>query len=897
MMPSWIRAGVLPGAIAAALGFASQVFALSERPQAAAALTRGVKAPEAGIERADGHYSANGVPISLYRPQFTARVAAPEAMAREFLADRHGQLGLASAEPGNLMRTTLRQGRHFSVVRFTQMQGGLPVYGSDIAVSVKPNGEIIHVANSSVHGLVETMATPSVGKSANDAVGIVKQYLGLDELRLQKTKQMVFVAADGGNRVVWRVNAIGKARFTGSWEVLVDANSGEVLLARDVAVYADGTGKVHSPDPLSHARATYGQTGYVDGNNADTQQLTDALVDVTLEGITQNGANYVLSGPYMVCANIESPNDAACPSQPSTDFSVTRSAMTFDAVMVYYHISTYLKYVNETLGIEAAPLNHPGGVHVDPHGVGGDDNSRYDGAAEDLSFGQGGVDDAQDADVIVHELGHGIHDWITGGNLSQVQGLSEGFGDFTAGSYSRDFPNQWTSADTAYNWVFSWDGHNPFWAGRVLNYQLTHTYPGTIGSGLHTPGQYWASCNLEARKNVQALDPTEGGKIFDKAYFQGLSMTGANTNQKSAAQAVIDAAATLAYTQTQIDAIGVAYNSGNQSGNTGCTYAVTVPTVTNAPVVDVDATPLAATAEVGATASASLAVGNTGSADLTWNIDTSDDAACTTPATTPWLTAAPTSGTVAAGAADADVAITLDAATLAAGDYTTNLCVHSNDPASAVVAVPVTFTVTVSDTIFKDGFEGSDTGACEPAQLFADTSFEDTGAGSNPAPPWTVDESIAGSPLCDAGCDASGAITARTGDWFVWFGGYTESNTALISQSVVFPSGQPRYLNYWLINQIGGDPGASLTISIDGTVVSTVAAATEQPPYAAQSLEIPVTYLDGQSHTVQFDWSSPAANAENASAIVDDVTLDCEAQPATVAPSSRPGPLALKRTR
>ncbi|MBO9664603.1 M36 family metallopeptidase [Dokdonella sp.] len=712
-MPSWIRAAVLPSAIAAALGFTSQVSALGNAPPASAALTRGVKAPEAGIERADGRYSTSGVPISLYRPEFTARVAAPEAMAREFLASRAAQLGLSGAQAGTLVRTSLREGRHFSVVRFTQSTGGLPVYGSDIAVTVKPNGRIVHVANASVQGVVELTgpaaknAVASVRKSANDAVAAARQYLGLGELRLQNTKQMVFVAADGSNRIVWRVNAIGRDTFTGDWEVLVDANSGDVLLARDRAAYVDGTGTVHAPDPLSHARATYGQTGYVDGNNADTQQLTDALVTVTLPNITQNGANYELSGPYMVCANIESPNDAACPSQPGTDFSVTRSAMTFDAVMAYYHISTYLKYVNQTLGVTAMPRNHPGGVHVDPHGFSGQDNSRYSPSGEDLSFGQGGVDDAQDADVLIHELGHGIHDWVTGGHLSQTEGLSEGTGDYLAGAYSRDFPDQWTPADTAYNWVYSWDGHNPFWAGRVLNYQTIRTYAQARTEAIHSAGQYWSSCNLEARKNLQVLDAANGGSTFDKAFLEGLSTTGASTNQKDAAQAVIDAAATLGYTQAQIDAIATAYNSGNQGGNTGCTYAVTVPIVTDDPVVRVDPTTLEATAEIGASVGATLAIGNAGGSDLTWNIDTSDDASCATPSTVAWLSAAPTSGTVAQGAADTDVAVTLDSASLAVGEYTTNLCVHSNDPATAVVAVPVTFTVDPpGDEIFKDGFDG-----------------------------------------------------------------------------------------------------------------------------------------------------------------------------------------------
>lgn len=787
-MPSWIRAAVLPSAIAAALGFTSQVSALGNAPPASAALTRGVKAPEAGIDRADGRYSASGVPISLYRPEFTARVAAPEAMAREFLASRAAQLGLAGTRTDTLVRTSLREGRHFSVVRFTQTSGGLPVYGSDIAVTVKPNGRIVHVANASVQGVVELSgpaaktAVASVGKSANDAVAAAKQYLGLGELRLQNAQQMVFVAADGGNRIVWRVAAIGRDTFTGDWEVVVDANSGEVLLARDRAAYVDGTGTVHAPDPLSHARATYGQTGYVDGNNADTQQLTDALVEVTLPGITQSGANYVLSGQYMVCANIEAPNDAACPSQPGTDFSVTRSAMTFDAVMAYYHISTYLKYVNETLGVAAMPLNHPGGVKVDPHGFNGDDNSRYSPSGEDLAFGEGGVDDAQDADVLIHELGHGMHDWITGGNLSQNEGLSEGTGDYLAGAYSRDFPNQWTSADAAYNWVYSWDGHNPFWAGRVLNYQLTRTYAQARTQPIHTAGQYWSSCNLEARKNMQALDAAEGGKTFDKAFFEGLSTTGGNTNQKDAAQAVIDAAAALGYTQAQIDAIGTAYNSGNQSGNTGCTYAVTVPVVTDDPVIRVDPATLAASAEIGASVDAALAVGNAGGSDLTWNIDTSDDASCTTPSTVAWLSAAPTSGTVAQGAADTEVTVTLDAATLAVGEHTTHLCVHSNDPAAAVVAVPVTFTVEgPGDEIFKDGFDGEqvDPDIVDSGVLDLDIPETIDGLYMN----WLSGESCTTS--CSGGDYNFDAYKASAGMNFWWSGGVSDTE----SQCVVSGAG------------------------------------------------------------------------------------------------------------
>ena len=42
-----------------------------------------------------------------------------------------------------------------------------------------------------------------------------------------------------------------------------------------------------------------------------------------------------------------------------------------------------------------------------PHGFNGADNSSYSPGTGRLQFGEGGVDDAEDSDVVHHELGHG----------------------------------------------------------------------------------------------------------------------------------------------------------------------------------------------------------------------------------------------------------------------------------------------------------------------------------------------------------------------------------------------------------------------------------------------------------------------------------------------------------
>ncbi|MDZ7846757.1 MAG: T9SS type A sorting domain-containing protein [Owenweeksia sp.] len=88
-----------------------------------------------------------------------------------------------------------------------------------------------------------------------------------------------------------------------------------------------------------------------------------------------------------------------------------------------------------------------------------------------LYFGKGGVDDAEDADVIVHEYGHAIlHKTApTSSKNTERKCIEEAICDYFAVSYS-----QQKSAFNATK-VFNWDGHNEFWPGRVVssgkNYQ------------------------------------------------------------------------------------------------------------------------------------------------------------------------------------------------------------------------------------------------------------------------------------------------------------------------------------------------------------------------------------------------------------------------------------------
>ncbi|NRF82495.1 M36 family metallopeptidase [Burkholderia gladioli] len=552
--------------IALGLGMVHGVAAQSKtgNPQAEnlrESLTRGVAKPAAGGEAAPS--STGAVSVTLANPAYRVKKTAstPEATARDFLATQARQLGLDATALAGLELVSQRQDPDFTVVRLRQVAAGLPVYGSEIAVTIGKDGSVLYVASNAIGG-VAPKASKTQAVDQQQALDRARSYLGIGELRNAEAQLVAFRDA-AGTHTAWKVRGRPDGGPKGDWELLIDATSGEVLRAEDKAFYAvDGSGYVFRPDPLSSTKSSYGSTGYKDNNNADSTQLSAARVRVTLKDLKQSGASYSLSGPFASCVDFDAPRDNACPVQSSPAFEFTRGNLYFEAVNAYYHIDTFLRYVNQTLGIKALPYQYTGGVQFDPHGESGDDNSAYSSGSGQLTFGQGGVDDAEDADVVIHELGHGIHDWITNGGLSQSEGLSEGVGDYLAAGYSRDF-NQWSPSDAQYNWVYNWDGHNEFWPGRVTNYNVGRTYAQIRSSEIHTAGQYWASCNLVARDAI-------GGQAMDKAFLKGLSMTNGSTNQKAAAQAVITAASALGYSSTQINAIANAYNKS-------CTYAVTVP--------------------------------------------------------------------------------------------------------------------------------------------------------------------------------------------------------------------------------------------------------------------------------------------------------------------------------
>lgn len=498
-----------------------------------------------------------GLPTAMYQVNFKVLYNQPAQMAKQFLNANKQNLGLQQFDiDNNLKLHKVQEDATGSIVRWRQTYKGLPVNkNAEITIHISPENIVDYVMNGFRTNIDVNNIQPTI--NATYAKNVVESYLQITGPINYFKNELMILQNNATNYLVHHVIIAGD-NPVGEWEAFVDAKTGTILKLEDIACYrhqkggkqnvphrttATGTATVFDPDPLTTATAAYGGS-YVDGTDANAAVLTAQLKNITLLDITLSAGVHSLVGPYAVLQDFEAPNKGLF-TQASSTFNFDRNADAFEAVMCYYHIDASMRYLNTTLGVAIMPYQYTGGVRFDPSGLSGADNSHYLGGSGRLAFGEGGVDDAEDADVIIHELGHGLHDWATAGGLSQVNGLSEGSGDYWAASYSRA-KGFWLPANAAYSWTFNWDGHNPFWGGRVVNY--SPIYPGGLVSQIHTDGQIWATAMMKIWDDI-------GKQKADKAFWRGLQMTNSSTNQNDAANAVYTQAGLLGYTNAERQAI------------------------------------------------------------------------------------------------------------------------------------------------------------------------------------------------------------------------------------------------------------------------------------------------------------------------------------------------------
>lgn len=409
-------------------------------------------------------------------------------------------------------------------LEFIQKFKGVPVYRSQIKVNLDNKGNIISVFDNTYNFkslLLEDIEYP-------DST-IVIDYL-TNSFPEEKNYQIEnFLFSEGNNIIpVMRIEIFDSKNFE-KLEILLNSE-GTVIYKNNLNSYfkasADSLVKatIFLPDPLTKGQVAYGNP-YLDNSDADITELNIQRDTIDMI-VTFDNDTFRLISPYAIIKEFSNPSTTPA-YQTIPQFYFTRSQQEFEDINAYYHINYFQSYI-QSLGFLNL-VNYQ--ISIDAHALNGADNSTFIPFSQDssaLMFGEGGVDDAEDPDVIIHEYGHAISNSAAPNtnNGLEREALDEANGDYFASSYSRHL--------YSYNWenVFSWDGHNEFWPGRQTI--STKHYPEDLVYNLYDDADIWSSTLMEIWSDI-------GRETTDKILLQSMYSYSSNMTMTDAAYLFIQA--------------------------------------------------------------------------------------------------------------------------------------------------------------------------------------------------------------------------------------------------------------------------------------------------------------------------------------------------------------------
>jgi zinc metalloprotease ZmpB len=194
-----------------------------------------------------------------------------------------------------------------------------------------------------------------------------------------------------------------------------------------------GTGSVFKVNPVQSS----GDQSLTDQKDSGSAVPASEYATVQLRNLDGSGN---LVGKWV---NVRS-NTGAAAYSPTNSFIYSRDDDRFEQVMAYFWVNQAQEYLQSLgFGSTLRPVNAESqDVRIDQYGV---DNSFSWDKHDYIKLGKGGVDDAEDAEVIVHEYGHAVHDAQVAGFGSSLDAgsIGEGFGDYLAVTVGLDAARQY----------------------------------------------------------------------------------------------------------------------------------------------------------------------------------------------------------------------------------------------------------------------------------------------------------------------------------------------------------------------------------------------------------------------------------------------------------------------
>jgi zinc metalloprotease ZmpB len=288
-----------------------------------------------------------------------------------------------------------------------------------------------------------------------------------------------------------------------------------------------GIGRVFAPNPV----ATLQDQSLTDQKDADVPALQPAYRLVVLTNL--DGSGFLRGDWANVVSETGKPAYAA-----DHEFLYNRHDDQFEQVMAYYWVTEAQKYIQSLgFGTTLRPINKESqDIRINQYGI---DNSYSWDKHDVLRFGKGGVDDAEDAEVVLHEYGHAMMDaQMTphgfGGSL-EAGAIGEGFGDYWAVTVADAIA---PTPDPAC--VADWDSVSytstvPHCLRRID--QDLH-YPEDLTGRVHHDGMIWSRALWDIRNDL-------GRVKADTIILEGTFGFAPDTSMPEAAAATVKAAERL----------------------------------------------------------------------------------------------------------------------------------------------------------------------------------------------------------------------------------------------------------------------------------------------------------------------------------------------------------------
>lgn len=425
------------------------------------------------------------------------------------------------AQGSNLVLENFRRSPKAVHMQFAQTFNGRKVFRGAVKVNMRPDGHVLSIFDHTFT-VPDDVETAFPDHEAYHA-GLMVHYDHGSNGRLERYS-LEETYYPNGETLIPAIRLEVLEQTDRYYEMLLNADV-KVIYQNDLLTYFAPPPQdslvtlwVFHPDPVTSAQQQYGSP-YSDQDDQDIPELNAERMAVQALVTFDNGT-FTLKNSAVEIKEFSSPTTDPAVST-TNEFNFTRSEAGFEDCNALYHITEMRGHIHQ-LGFTDL-MDYA--IHVDAHALNGSDNSNFNPGSNPprLSFGEGGVDDAEDADVIVHEYGHAImHSAAPNTNTGvQRMAMDEAIGDYFAASYSRHI-NDFRWAD-----VFTWDGHNEFWSGRSA--VSSDHYPEDLDNNLYLDADIWSATLMEIWGDIgrDATDATMLQAAY--SFTSGMTMAQAAT--------------------------------------------------------------------------------------------------------------------------------------------------------------------------------------------------------------------------------------------------------------------------------------------------------------------------------------------------------------------------------